>query len=90
MTSINLSLRPNYSTAIAKVKVSCKVRPCPCLEKDPDFCEVLVNQPTFYQRTVQSPPHGCKDCITALAAEQDGICDQARCSSVTFDLILSH
>ena len=44
--------RPNYNSVVQRkrLKVSCKKRPCPCLESDPDFCEVLVEQPTLYQR----------------------------------------
>ena len=49
-----------------KVTVSCKKMPCPCLAHDPDFCEVQLK----WQNT--SP--NCRNCVTALAAEQDGIC----------------
>ena len=70
--------RPNYNAAVQRknLKVSCKIRPCPCLDRDPDFCEVLVKQPTSSRNR---PLYGCKNCIAALAAEQDDICGQAQC-----------
>lgn len=56
-----------YSVANKKIKVSCKTKPCPCLKKDPDFCEVLMKSQTE-----------CKKCQVALAAEQDGLCGRGQ------------
>lgn len=75
VVSETISSRPNYNAAVQRqnLKVSCKIRPCPCLDRDPDFCEVLVKQPTSSRNR---PLYGCKNCIAALAAEQDDICGQ--------------
>ena len=51
-----------------KVKVSCKRRPCPCSDSNPLFCEVLVKGSLSYQNS------NCRNCVTSLAAEQDGLC----------------
>ena len=49
------------------IKVSCKPRICPCLDTEPYLCEVQL------ENTSQTP-NNCRNCIVALAAEQNGIC----------------
>ena len=61
-------VRPRYNWQKPQIKVHCKVKTCPCLASDPDFCEVEL-------RPDSNNPN-CRNCVTALAAEQDGICGQ--------------
>lgn len=57
------------SSSSKKIKVSCLPRPCPCLASDPDMCEVLLKQENN---------QSCRNCFTALAAEQNGLCGQGQ------------
>jgi hypothetical protein len=56
------------STSPQKIKISCVRKVCPCLGQDPDFCEIEI-------RKNSGNSGNCRNCVVALAAEQDGICD---------------
>lgn len=59
-------IQPRYNWQKPQIKVHCKTKTCPCLASDPDFCEVEMKE----------NGGNCRNCVTALAAEQDGICGQ--------------
>ena len=59
-------IQPRYNWQKPQIKIHCKAKKCPCLASDPDFCEVEMENSAV----------NCRGCVTALAAEQDGICGQ--------------
>ena len=61
------------------IVIMCQKRPCPCRTSDPSLCEVLITKKV----TDCGQEREEKACHVALAAEQDGICDDGEQIIVT-------
>ena len=59
--------------------ITCQKRPCPCRTSDQSLCEVLITKKV----TDCGQEREEKACHVALAAEQDGICDEGEQIIVT-------
>ena len=74
-----LSLIEGSNLSNNDITILCQKRPCPCRKTDPQLCEVQITKKVFDCGREREE----KTCHVALAAEQDGICDEGEQIIVT-------